>query len=87
MLLPNFCNFIFRNLINLYNFIHRLLLIYSISFILIFFISLLKVSIFYLINLIFYPLVIVFITTDPIGLILLSIFTFRKQIIVILIFS
>jgi|688.fasta_scaffold128426_1 hypothetical protein len=87
MLLPNFYYFIFRNLINLYNFIDRLSLICSISFILIFSISLLKVSRFCLISLIFYPLVIVFIATDPIGLILILIFSFREQIIVILIFS
>jgi hypothetical protein len=87
MFLPNFYYFIFRNLINLYNFIDQLSLICSISFILIFSISLMKVSKFCLISLIFYPLVIVFIGTDRIGLILLWIFSFREQIIAILIFS
>jgi hypothetical protein len=39
MLLHNFYDFIFPNLINLYNFIYRLLLSYTISFIDILYIS------------------------------------------------
>jgi hypothetical protein len=87
MLWPNFYDFIFRKLINLLNFIDLLLLTCSISFILIFSISMLKVSKFCLISLISYRLVIVSTGKYQIELILLWIFSFREGITIILTFS